>query len=134
MFAPHRHQATAYSNIHVETGVHGADAHQLICMLLDGALTQIANAVSALERGDIAAKGKAVSHAASIIDEGLRGALDMKAGGQVAVTLNDLYSCVLLRLTEANLRNDAAMLRGCSELLQPLRDAWLAIKPQRIAA
>src|SRR2546423_6232215 len=101
MFASPRHQAKAYSNIHVETGVHGADAHQLICMLLDGALAQIATAVNALERGDIAAKGKAISHAASIVDEGLRGALDMKAGGQVAATLDDLYTCVLLRLTEA---------------------------------
>jgi flagellar protein FliS len=90
--------------------------------------------VNALERGDIPAKGKAVAHAASIIDEGLRGVLDMKAGGQVAATLNDLYGCVLLRLTEANVRNDAAMLRGCAELLQPMRDAWFAIKPQRIAA
>jgi flagellar protein FliS len=134
MFASHRHQAKAYSNIHVETGVHGADAHQLICLLLDGALTQIATAVNALERGDVAAKGKAISHAASIIDEGLRGALDMKAGGQVAATLDDLYACVLLRLTEANVRNDAALLRGCCDLLQPLRDAWLTIKPQPIAA
>ncbi|MFL6665151.1 MAG: flagellar export chaperone FliS [Rhizobacter sp.] len=133
MFAPYK-PAKAYSNIHVETGVHGADAHQLISMLLDGALTQIAQAVSALERGDIAAKGKAVSQAVAIIDEGLRGALDMQAGGQVAATLSDLYSCVLLRLTEANLRNDAAMLRGCSELLTPMRDAWNTIRPQRIAA
>jgi len=134
MFAPFKQQAKAYSSIHVETGVHGADAHQLISMLLDGALAAIAGAVSALERGDIAGKGLAVSRAVSIIDEGLRGALDMEAGGQVAATLNDLYGCVVLRLTEANLRNDAAMLRGCSELLQPLRDAWLAIRPQKIAA
>jgi len=134
MFAPHRHQASAYSNIHVETGVHGADPHQLICMLLDGALQQIGRAVNAVERGDIPAKGKAIAHAVAIVDEGLRGALDMKAGGQVAATLNDLYGCVLLRLTEANVRNDAAMLRGCAELLQPMRDAWFAIKPQRIAA
>src|SRR5260221_1973738 len=72
MFAPFKHQANAYSNVHVETGVQGADAHQLVSMLLDGALTAIASAVSALERGDIPAKCKAVSKAAIIIDEGLR--------------------------------------------------------------
>jgi flagellar protein FliS len=90
--------------------------------------------VNALERGDIPAKCKAVSKAAIIIDEGLRAQLDMKAGGQVAATLQDLYSCVLLRLTKANLKNDAAMLRECSQLLTPMRDAWNSIKPQRIAA
>lgn len=134
MFAPFKQQANAYSNIHVETGVQGADAHQLVAMLLDGALTAIASAVVALERGDIAAKCKAISKAAAIVDEGLRGALDMKNGGQVAATLQDLYSCVLLRLTMANLKNDAAMLRECSQLLSPLRDAWSSIKPQKIAA
>jgi flagellar protein FliS len=134
MFAPFKHQASAYSKIHVETGVHGADPHQLVTMLLDGALSAIAAAVVSLERGDIPAKCKAISKAAGIVDEGLRGALDMEGGGQVAATLNDLYSCVLLRLTEANLRNDAAMLRECSNLLTPMRDAWNTIKPQRIAA
>jgi len=134
MFAPFKPQANAYSNIHVETGVHGADPHYLVTLLLDGALTSIANAVSAIERGDTPAKCKAISRAVSIVDEGLRGALDMQAGGQVAVTLHDLYSCVLLRLTEANFKSDAALLRECSELLAPMRDAWNAIKPQRIAA
>ena len=134
MFAPFKQQANAYSNIHVETGVHGADPHYLVTLLLDGALTSIANAVSAIERGDTPAKCKAIARAVSIVDEGLRAVLDMQAGGQVAVTLHDLYSCVLLRLTEANFKSDAALLRECSELLVPMRDAWNAIKPQRIAA
>lgn len=134
MFAPFKSQASAYSNIHVETGVTTADPHALVGMLLDGAIDAIGRAIGALERGDIPAKCKAVTHAVRIVDEGLRGALDMKAGGAVAATLNDLYSCVLFRLTEANVRNDAQMLRECSQLLAPMRDAWSAIKPQRIAA
>jgi len=134
MFAPHKSHANAYSQVHVETGVESADPHQLVKLLLDGALSAMAVAHNAMERGDIAAKGRAIGRAVSIVDEGLRAALDMKAGGQVAITLHDLYSCVLLRLTEANLKNDPALLRECSELLAPMRDAWNAIKPQRIAA
>jgi flagellar protein FliS len=134
MFAPFKPQASAYSSIHVETGIDAADGHQLVVMLLDGAMGAIAAAVSALERGDIPAKCKAVSKAAGIVDEGLRGALNMDAGGEVAATLHNLYSCVLLRLTDANVRNDAALLRECNQLLAPLRDAWVAIKPQRMAA
>jgi flagellar protein FliS len=134
MFAPFKSQASAYSNIHVETGVAGADPHALVGMLLDGAIDAIGRAIGALERGDIPAKCKAVTHAVRIVDEGLRAALDMKAGGTVAATLHDLYSCVLFRLTEANVKNDAQMLRECSQLLTPVRDAWNAIKPQRLAA
>ena len=138
MFASHtphaRAHANAYSNIHLETGIPGADSHQLVEMLFDGALTAIASAVNALGRGDIPAKCKAVAKAATIIDEGLRDALDMKSGGQVAAALQDLYSCVLMRLTQANAQNDAAMLRECSRLLSPVHDAWKSIRPQRIAA
>ncbi|HJV95872.1 MAG TPA: flagellar export chaperone FliS [Albitalea sp.] len=134
MFAPYKGHTSTYTAVHAETSVQGADPHQLVGLLLDGALGAIANAVSAIERGDIAAKGRAISRAVCIVDEGLRGALDLQAGGEVAVTLQDLYSCVLLRLTQANLGNDSARLRECSELLVPLRDAWNAIKPQRLAA
>jgi flagellar protein FliS len=134
MFAPYRSQVSAYSNVHAETSVQGADPHQLVTMLLDAAIGAIASAIAALERGDIAAKCKAVSKAVNIVDEGLRGALDMQAGGPLAATLHDLYSCVLLRLTHANAKNDAALLRECSQLLSPLRDAWISIKPQRMAA
>jgi flagellar protein FliS len=134
MFAPFKSQANAYSKVHVETGVEGADPHQLVTMLLDGALSAIAQAAGAIERGDIPAKCKAIARAVSIIDEGLRGALDMQQGGQVAATLQDLYACVLLRLTQANLKNDTAILRECSQLLAPMRDAWVSIKPQKMAA
>jgi flagellar protein FliS len=75
-----------------------------------------------------------VSKAAGIVDEGLRGALNREQGGELAKTLDDLYACVLVRLTTANARNDAALLRECSQLLAPMRDAWNAIKPQRMAA
>ena len=134
MFASHKPHANAYSNIHLETAIPGADSHQLVEMLLDGALTAIASAVNALARGDIGAKCKAVAKAVTIIDEGLRDTLDMDGGGQVAAALQDLYSCLLMRLTLANAQNDAAMLRECSRLLAPIRDAWSSIRPQPIAA
>ena len=134
MFAPHRSHAHAYSAVHIETGVHGADPHQLITLLLDGALSAIATAFNAIERGDMPAKGRAISRAVGIVDEGLRAALDLKSGGTVASTLHNLYSCLLVRLTQANLNNDAAALRECSALLTPLRNAWLDISPNRLAA
>jgi flagellar protein FliS len=133
MFAPQRRQAEIYNTVHMETGVQAADPHQLIQLLLEGALSAIASAFSALERGDIAAKARAITRAVGIVDEGLRASLDLKAGGTVAGTLNDLYNCVLLRLTEAHVHNDCNRLRECSALLTPLRDAWRDIKPNRLA-
>lgn len=134
MFAPNRFHSNAYAAVHMETGVQGADPHRLISLLLEGALSAIATAFAAMQRRDVAAKGRAIARAAGIVDEGLRAALDLKAGGTLAVTLDDLYACVLLRLTQANMRNDPALLRECSDLLTPLRDAWREIEPQRLAA
>ena len=87
MFAPFKSQANAYNRIQVETGVNGADPHQLVTMLLDGALSSIGAAINALSTGNIALKCKSVARAVSIVEEGLRGALDMNAGGEVARTL-----------------------------------------------
>ena len=134
MFAAFKSQANAYSKIHMETGVESADPHQLINLLLDGALSAIAAAHNAIERGDVAAKGRAIGRCVGIVEDGLRGALNLQGGGEVAQTLHDLYSCVLLRLTQANLKNDLAALRECRELMTPLREAWGTIKPQRLAA
>ncbi len=134
MFATHRSHAYTYNAVQMETGVAGADPHRLVELLLEGALSAIAEAYSAIERGDMPAKGRAISRAVGIVDEGLRGSLDLKVGGAVAVTLNDLYGCVLLRLTQANLKSDRAILRECADLLNPLHDAWRRIKPQRLAA
>ena len=76
MFAPRQFPTHAYSNVHAETSVHGADRHQLISLLLDGALSAIAGAVSAIERDDASAKRRAISRAVGIVDEGLRSVLD----------------------------------------------------------
>jgi flagellar secretion chaperone FliS len=134
MFASPRSQASAYSNVHVDTGVQSADPHQLVMMLLDGALDAIATARGAIEQRNVSVKCRAINRATGIVDEGLRGALDMQRGGEVAQTLHDLYSCVLMRLTLAHAKNDVTLLRECSELLTPLRDAWLAARPQMQAA
>jgi len=134
MFAPFRSQATAYGRIQVETGVSGADPHKLIAMLYDGAVSAIAEARGALQRGDIEAKGRAIGHAVRIVEEGLRSALNRKDGGELATNLNNLYVYVGARLTHANLRNDDAALKECHELISGLRDAWASMQPLQKSA
>lgn len=135
MLAPLRSQATAYGQIQLQTGVLTGDPHQLIAMLFDGALSAIAAARGALQRGDIGAKGRHIGKAVRIVEEGLLCALDQERGGELARNLNDVYAYVNMRLTQANLRNDPAALRECHDLLAPIRDAWTSIKaPQRAAA
>ena len=134
MFQPYKSQATAYSRVYVETGVESAGPHQLVSLLIDGALSAIATAHRAIDQRDLDGKVRAIRRATGIVEEGLLGTLDMDQGGEVARTLENLYRCVLLRLTNALAKNDTAQLRECSDLLTPLRDAWYAIGPKRLAS
>lgn len=129
MFATFRHPAQAYRQIEVETGLQTADPHRLIVLLYDGAIGAIAQAKSALATRDTAAKGKAVTKAIQIVDEGLKAAVDARAGGEVAQNLRDLYDYMTRRLVEGNLANDARAFDEVSGLLADLRDTWQAIAP-----
>ena len=119
--------AQAYHRIGVETGVAAASPHRLIALLFDGYMAALAEAKGALRDGRIEAKGRALGRAVRIVDEGLRGGLDLRAGGGLAADLNELYHYLTLRLTQANVRNDVAAIDECVQLVAPLREAWLAI-------
>jgi flagellar protein FliS len=70
-----------------------------------------------------------VQRAVRIVEEGLRSALNVPAGGELARNLQELYAYLTTRITLANLRNDEAMLEECTRLVEPLRDAWRSIAP-----
>jgi flagellar protein FliS len=135
MYAPHafaqpaRGGARLYSNVGVETGVGDASPHQLVAMLFDGFFESIAHAQSAIAAGQIEAKGRAIGRAARIVEEGLKAALDLQAGGNLAADLAQLYAYIGMRLTHANLKSDSAALDECKALMQPLREAWTSIAP-----
>jgi flagellar secretion chaperone FliS len=119
-----------YRQVGVETGVAGASPHQLVTMLYDGLLEAIAHARGGLKSGDVEKKGRAITKAVRIVDEGLKAALDHKGGGAIARDLSELYDYLTLRLSQANLRNDDALLEECRRLIEPVRDAWASIGAQ----
>jgi flagellar protein FliS len=124
MTTPGSRAVTAYSSLDVETGVAGASPQKLVLMLYDGALKAIFDAKVAMARSEIPLKGSAISKAIAIIDEGLRPALDMNAGGEIAANLMALYDYIGSRLLYANLKNDPHSLDESARLLSELRAAW----------
>jgi flagellar secretion chaperone FliS len=125
--APH---AQMYSRVGVETGVQGASPHKLVAMLFEGYFESLMRAQAAMAASDIEHKGREIGRAVRIVEEGLKASLDLGAGGALASDLSELYAYVTLRLTQANLKNDAAALDECRALMKPLQDAWQAIAPQ----
>jgi flagellar protein FliS len=84
--------------------------------------------------GYVAAKGKSISQAISIIGNGLRASLDKEGGGEIANSLDSLYQYMGERLLLANLQNDPDILDEIYGLLKDLRGAWMAIGTDAAAA
>ena len=119
-----RYALRAYESVGLETGVAGASPPQLVVMLHEGAVGAIRAARQHLQNGDVAAKGRAISKAISIIDGGLRASLDPKVGGPLAGNLLELYSYMSRQLLQANIGNDGAAMDQVTELLLQLKSAW----------
>ena len=118
-----------YNQVGMHSSVDGANPHQLIQLLLDSALDKIRVARGHMLHRQVEQKGANISSAILII-EGLRASLDKDNGGQIAENLENLYNYMELRLVEANLKNDPAIMTEVVGLLGEIREAWAAIKDQ----
>jgi flagellar protein FliS len=127
MYGAKQSGASAYSKVGLETGVIAASPHKLIVMLFDGAIVAIRKAAEQMAAGDIAAKGKSISHALMIIDSGLRASLNKEGGGEIAANLDALYEYMARQLLTANLQNKRELLDEVQRLLLDLRTSWEAI-------
>ena len=120
--------ASAYKRVAAETSVQGADPHQLVELLFDALLQSLAAARGAMSRGDVNGKGLAIGKAVRIIEEGLKAGLNLKGGGELAANLQALYEYSIRRLTQANLRNDIAVIEEVTQLIEPVASSWKLIR------
>jgi flagellar protein FliS len=120
--------ANSYKTIGLETSILGASPHQLVSLLFDALQQSLVAAKGAILSGDVPAKGRAIGKAVRILEEGLKAGLDTNRGGEIAVNLRTVYDICILRLTEANFRNDPAIIDEVIRLMSPVCDGWQQIK------
>ena len=130
MFSSSGHgAANAYRQVSAHSGVESASPHQLIQMLFDGLFQSLNAARGALQRGDIEEKGRHISKAVRILQEGLVVGLDLEKGGELAANLKLLYDYSVAQLTKANVRNDEHLVEEVIKVLQPVAQGWKEIGP-----
>lgn len=117
-----------YQKLRLETQIASASSHELIQLLYDGVLECLNQALGALERGEDLGHQKPLIKASRLIDEGLRAGLDMKAGGEVAKNLVAVYDYAMLVISKALAKRDSDLVKEAISLINPLADAWRAIK------
>ena len=120
----------AYANVGFESDIAGADPHKLVLMLYEAAIQAAETAKKHIAAHNIEGKSNAISRASAIIQQGLMASLDVKAGGQIAQNLLELYEYMVYRLLIANLKNDTAALDEVVRLLTELKTAWEGITQQ----
>jgi flagellar secretion chaperone FliS len=109
-----------------QTQVQSQSPLELVVMLYDGALRFLQMAADATRGNDLVTKRMGMSRSMAILAE-LQATLNLQEGGDVAESLDRLYSYINSRLLEANVKKDAAPIDEAIRLLKPLRDAWAQI-------
>jgi flagellar protein FliS len=116
----------AYYRNGTRSEIEGASPHRLIQLMMERVMTKVALAEKYMEMGSVAEKGAHIGDVISLID-GLQVSLNHKSDQRMASNFDALYDYMKRRLLEANIKNDAAILREVSGLMYELKSAWDAI-------
>jgi len=100
-----------------------SDPLQQLVMLYDGAMKFLRLAADDVEKKDLVAKANHVNRALDIINY-LQSILDFERGGEVAHTLDRLYTVTSMKVLRASASLDAKAMVGAANLLAPVRDSW----------
>jgi flagellar protein FliS len=125
-----RPQLAAYQSVAAHGRVAAADPHQLVLMLIDGALERISGARGAMQNQATVQKSRLIHKAVEIVNE-LHVSLDMEKGGAIARNLGDLYDFMTRQMIRANAENRIELLDEAAALLREIRSAWIQIPATR---
>lgn len=115
-----------------QTQVHTADRGKLLLMVYDVAINSLRESQRLMGAGDMPAKGLQMDKAIRAVGE-LRSSLDHEKGREIAASLDRLYDFMMRRMSEANVRNEAAHLEVVVRILEDLRETWSQVVRKQAA-
>lgn len=116
----------AYKHSQVEARAAAADAQQLVLMLIDGLLDELARVEGHLDARNYERKGQSIARCMDILG-GLDTALDLEKGGPLAEELHRLYDFCGSQLFAVGLSNDKAGVALVRTVISNLREGWEAL-------
>jgi flagellar protein FliS len=126
------------ATLRTAASAYGAAANTLppanqIVMLFDGAIRFLRTAREACDEKRVEARHEAVVKAHRIVDA-LQACLDHERGGELAASLSNIYTYILFRLPQIDLKNDASICEELIARLSELRGAWATLATGQAAA
>jgi flagellar protein FliS len=117
-------------NAYLESRILSAEPVELICLLYQGAISEVREARRHLQDKNIRARSKSITKVHDILSE-LTTILDHQQGGQIAKNLAQLYDYMMRRITEANFRQIDEPLAEMLGLLTTLKEGWDGVQQEQ---
>ncbi|NCT97788.1 MAG: flagellar export chaperone FliS [Comamonadaceae bacterium] len=116
----------------VDLGAQTAKASplELVLILMNGLLDELARARAHIEHARFEAKANSLNRCVAMLN-GLSSALDTDAGGEVVGQLAELYDYCARRVNEAGIRMDVALIDETARLLGTVREGWEGVRDAR---
>ena len=123
----HKNAMNAYQQAERDFLIEGTDGHGLVQILFNELLMSIDRAVIAIDVNDLAARSASSSKALSILYV-LNSSLDFEKGGEVAVSLAQLYEWSRRQVIESIRENSKERLASVRASIEDISEAWTVIR------
>ena len=121
------------ANRYREVAIKTANPIQLIVILYDGAIQSLQEAREHIKGKDIANRSRCLNRSVAIISE-LQASLNFNVGGDIAGSLDRLYTYMKRRIFEASVEQTVEPINQILGLLENLRAAWGEVAGQANSA
>ncbi|MGE8497051.1 MAG: flagellar export chaperone FliS [Pseudomonas sp.] len=120
----------SYRSVDLEARAAAASPYELVLVLFDGLLDELARARGHIEGKRYQQKGQSLEKCLSILN-GLNSALDYDNGGEVVQGLSRLYDYCIYRLSDVSVSLSLEGLDEVVHLLGVLREGWEGVNATR---
>ena len=120
----------SYRSIDLEAKAAAASPYELVLVLFDGLLDELARARGHIEHKRFQQKGQSLEKCLNILN-GLNSALDYENGGEVVQGLARLYDYCIYRLSDVSVTLSLEGLDEVVHLLGIIREGWEGVSAAR---
>ena len=120
----------SYRAVDLEARAAAASPYELVLVLFDGLLDELARARGHIEARRYQQKGASLEKCLNILN-GLNGSLDYESGGELVQGLARLYDYCVYRLSDVSVSLSLEGLDEVVHLLGVLRDGWEGVNAAR---
>lgn len=120
----------SYRAVDLEARAAAASPYELVLVLFDGLLDELARARGHIEAKRYQQKGASLEKCLNILN-GLNGSLDYESGGELVQGLARLYDYCIYRLSDVSVSLSLDGLDEVVQLLGVLRDGWEGVNAAR---